>query len=511
MGSADFNDTLEHQPLLVRLDSNTQIQNLSSEAIEEFLGDRPIALKWWSKLVLWESRLLWLLSGSSIVVSIFNYMLSFVTLMFTGHLGSLELAGASLASVGIQGLAYGIMLGMASAVQTVCGQAYGAKKLGAMSIILQRAVILHIGAAVILSFLYWFSGDFLKAIGQSDSIADKGQVFSRGLIPQLYAFTISCPMQRFLQAQNIVNPLAYMSVGVFLFHILLTWIVVYVLDYGLLGAALSLSFSWWLLALLIGLYIIFSPTCKETWTGFSVKAFSGMWPYFKLTISSAVMLCLEIWYSQGLVLISGLLSNPTISLDSISICMNYLNWDMQFMLGLSTAASIRVSNELGASHPRVAKFSVFVVSGTSILISVIFCSIILVFRVVLSKLFTSDSEVIEAVSHLTPLLAISVFLNGIQPILSGVAIGSGWQAVVAYVNLGSYYFIGLTVGCVLGFKTSLGVDGIWWGMILGVLIQTATLIVLTARTNWQAEVEKAVVRIKRSAENDTLDQLVTDS
>ena len=37
-------------------------------------------------------------------------MLSFVTLMFTGHLGALELAGASIASVGIQGLAYGIMV-----------------------------------------------------------------------------------------------------------------------------------------------------------------------------------------------------------------------------------------------------------------------------------------------------------------------------------------------------------------------------------------------------------------
>jgi len=110
MGSVDFSDTLEHQPLLVGLDSQTQIKNLSSEAIEEFLEHRPIALRWWSKLVVWESRLLWLLSGSSIVVSIFNYMLSFVTLMFTGHLGSLELAGASLASVGIQGLAYGIMV-----------------------------------------------------------------------------------------------------------------------------------------------------------------------------------------------------------------------------------------------------------------------------------------------------------------------------------------------------------------------------------------------------------------
>lgn len=100
-----------YQPLLIRLDSHSHIPDLSSDAIEEFLEHgAPIALRWWPQLVAWESRLLWLLSGASIVVSIFNYMLSFVTLMFTGHLGSLELAGASIASVGIQGLAYGIMV-----------------------------------------------------------------------------------------------------------------------------------------------------------------------------------------------------------------------------------------------------------------------------------------------------------------------------------------------------------------------------------------------------------------
>ncbi|XP_041005786.1 protein DETOXIFICATION 41-like [Juglans microcarpa x Juglans regia] len=503
MGSA------EYQPLLLGLDSHARIPDLSSVAIEEFLEHRPVAKRWWPRLVGWESRLLWILSGASIIVSIFNYMLSFVTLAFAGHLGSLELAGASIASVGIQGLAYGIMLGMASAVQTVCGQAYGAKKYAAMGVICQRAIILHLGAAVLLTFLYWFSGPILVAIGQSASIAEEGQIFARGLIPQLYAFAISCPMQRFLQAQNIVNPLAFMSVGVFLVHILITWLAVYVLDYGLLGAALTLSFSWWLLVILNGLYILLSPSCKETWTGFSIKAFKGIWPYFKLTVASAVMLCLEIWYNQGLVLISGLLPNPTISLDSISICMNYLNWDMQFMLGLSAAASVRVSNELGAGHPRVAKFSVLVVNGTSILISIVFTIIVLVFKVGLSKLFTTDTEVIEAVSELTPLLAISVFLNGIQPILSGVAIGSGWQGVVAYVNLATYYIIGLPIGCVLGFKTSLGVAGIWWGMIIGVLLQTITLIILTARTNWDAEVQKAADRLKKSADEDALD-LVSD-
>ncbi|KAH9626519.1 hypothetical protein KSS87_010756 [Heliosperma pusillum] len=364
---------------------------------------------------------------------------------------------------------------MASAVQTVCGQAYGAKKFSSMGIILQRAIILHLGAAVALTFIYCYSGLILKAIGQSTSISEQGHIFALGLVPQLYAFAISCPMQRFLQAQNIVNPLAYMSVGVFAFHTLLTWLVIYVFDYGLIGAALTLSFSWWVLVILNAVYILFSPRCKDTWTGFSVRAFSGIWPYLKLTLASAVMLCMYYW-----------------------------NWDMQFMLGLAAAASVRVSNELGAGHPMVARFSVMVVNGTSIVISIVFSVVVLVFKVWLSKAFTTDSVVIESVSSLFPLLAISILLNGIQPILSGVAIGSGWQALVAYVNLASYYIIGLPIGCVLGFKTGLGVAGIWWGMIVGVFIQTVTLIILTARTNWNAEVQKAIERLRKSANEETV-------
>nr|XP_011471083.1 PREDICTED: uncharacterized protein LOC105353530 [Fragaria vesca subsp. vesca] len=36
--------------------------------------------------------------------------------------------------------------------------------------------------------------------------------------------------------------------------------------------------------------------------------------------------------------------------------------------------------------------------------------------------------VAAAVSDLTPLLALTLLLNGVQPVLSGVAVGYGWQA-----------------------------------------------------------------------------------
>lgn len=82
----------------------------------------------------------------------------------------------------------------------------------------------------------------LRAMGQSSDIAQEGQTFARGIMLQLYAMALSYPMQRFLQAQNIVIPLACMVIGVFCLHILLSWVVIFVLGYGLFGAALTLSF-----------------------------------------------------------------------------------------------------------------------------------------------------------------------------------------------------------------------------------------------------------------------------
>jgi len=39
-----------------------------------------------------------------------------------------------------------------------------------------------------------------------------------------------------------------------------------------------------------------------------------------------------------------------------------------------------------------------------------------------------------------------------------VAVGCGWQATVAYINVGCYYLIGIPLGCILGFKFGLGVQ-----------------------------------------------------
>ncbi|KAH1248087.1 Protein DETOXIFICATION 40 [Glycine soja] len=444
-----------------------------------------------------ELKFLFHLAAPAVIVYLINYVMSMSTQIFSGHLGNLELAAASLGNTGIQVFAYGLMLGMGSAVETLCGQAYGAKKFNMLGIYLQRSTVLLTLAGILLTIIYIFSEPILIFLGESPRIASAAALFVYGLIPQIFAYAINFPIQKFLQAQSIVAPSAYISAATLLFHLVLSYVVVYKVGLGLLGASLVLSVSWWIIVIAQFVYIVKSERCKHTWRGFSFQAFSGLAEFFKLSAASAVMLCLETWYFQILVLLAGLLPHPELALDSLSICTTFSGWVFMISVGFNAAASVRVSNELGARNPKSASFSVMVVTLISFIISVIVALVVLAIRDIISYAFTDGEEVAAAVSDLCPLLALSIVLNGIQPVLSGVAVGCGWQTFVAYVNVGCYYGIGIPLGSVLGFYFKLSAKGIWLGMLGGTVLQTIILVWVTFRTDWNNEVEEAAKRLNK--------------
>ncbi|XP_027170643.1 protein DETOXIFICATION 40-like [Coffea eugenioides] len=480
------------QPLLPR--TNTQI----STELEEILCDNEQPLLQRYRAATWiEMKLLFHLAAPAVIVYMINYLMSMSTQIFSGHLGNLELAAASLGNSGIQIFAYGLMLGMGSAVETLCGQAFGAKKYEMLGIYLQRSTVLLSLTGVLLTIIYVFSKPILIFLGQSPDIASAAALFVYGLIPQIFGYAVNFPIQKFMQAQSIVQPSAYISTATLVLHLVLSWLAVYKIGLGLLGASLVLSISWWIIVIGQFIYIVKSEKCKRTWTGFTLQAFSGLWGFFKLSAASAVMLCLEAWYFQILVLLAGLLPNPELALDALSICTTIAGWVFMISIGFNAAASVRVSNELGAGHPKSAAFSVAVVNVASFIISVIAAVIILALRRVMSYAFTEGEVVADAVSDLSPLLAFTVVLNGIQPVLSGVAVGCGWQTFVACVNVGCYYLVGVPLGSVLGFYFQLGAKGLWSGMLGGTIMQTIILLWVTIRTDWIKEVEAALRRLDK--------------
>ncbi|CAN1232444.1 Protein DETOXIFICATION 40 [Linum perenne] len=475
-----------------------------SNELETVLSDTTMSFGDRFKKASWiESKLLFYLAAPAVIVYMINYLMSMSTQIFAGHLGNLELAAASLGNTGIQVFAYGLMLGMGSAVETLCGQAYGAQKYKMLGVYLQRSTVLLTLTGLLLTVMYIFSKPILIFLGESPEIASAAAVFVYGLIPQIFAYAVNFPIQKYLQAQSIVAPSAYISVFTLGIHVVLSYVAIYKLEMGLLGASLVLSFSWWIVVAAQFVYIVKSSRCRYTWDGFSSQAFVGLGSFFKLSAASAVMLCLETWYFQILVLIAGLLPDPELALDSLSVCMTISGWVFMISVGFNAAASVRVSNELGAGHPKSASFSVKMVTAMSFVIAVISAVLIMAFRNVISYIFTDGETVAAAVSDLCPLLAVTLVLNGIQPVLSGkglgigVAVGCGWQAFVAYVNVGCYYVIGVPLGVFFGFYLDFGAKGIWAGMIGGTALQTVILLWVTLRTDWEKEVEESLNRLNK--------------
>ncbi|CAL5072468.1 unnamed protein product [Urochloa decumbens] len=467
--------------------------------LEAILADAssPWARRAWRGAAV-ELPLLLRVALPAVFVYMINYAMSMSTQIVCGHLGNLELAAASLGNTGIQTFAYGLMLGMGSAVETLCGQAYGAHKHSMLGVYLQRSTVLLMATGVPLAVIYAFSERVLVFLGEPERIAKAAAVFVYGLIPQIFAYAANFPIQKFLQAQSIVAPSAYISTATLALHLALSWVAVYRLGLGLLGASLVLSLSWWVIVAAQFAYIVASPRCRDTWTGFTTQAFSGLGSFFKLSAASAVMLCLETWYFQVLVLIAGMLKNPELSLDSLSICLTIHGWVFMIAVGFNAAASVRVGNELGAGNPRAAAFSVVVVTSLSLVVAAACAVAVLCLRDQLSYFFTGGEAVARAVSDLCPLLAVTLVLNGVQPVLSGVAVGCGWQAFVAYVNVGCYYVVGVPLGVFLGFYLDLGAKGVWSGMVIGgTLMQTLILLWVTFRTDWNKEVEKARARLDK--------------
>ncbi|XP_026416984.1 protein DETOXIFICATION 33-like [Papaver somniferum] len=268
-------------------------------------------------------------------------------------------------------------------------------------------------------------------------------------------YALNSPMQRFLQAQSKVIPLAWISFLVLVIHVPLSWFCV--MRWGLVGAAASLNFSWVLVVILQYAYIV-SRSCNDCWSGFSWLAFTELLDFLWLSLASAVMLCLEYWTLMVLLVFAGVLKNAAVKVDAAAICLNIEGWIFMFPLGYLVATSVRVSNALGSGNAAAAKFSVWVTVSNALVTQSVFAILLFITRNDFPKLFTDDKIVIKEVSALAVFLCISILLCAILPVLSGMAIGAGWQAVVAYVNSITYYLIGLPIGVFMGFKLDWGLE-----------------------------------------------------
>ncbi|KAI8536345.1 hypothetical protein RHMOL_Rhmol10G0250000 [Rhododendron molle] len=151
-----------------------------------------------------ESKKLWHIVGPSMFSRLTTYSMFVITQGFAGHLGDHELAAVSIASNVVVGFNFGLLvllfslLGMASALETLCGQAFGAKKYHMLGIYMQRSWIVLFICCILLLPLYLFASPILKLLGQPSNIAELSGVVSLWMIPLHFSYAFQFPLHRFL-------------------------------------------------------------------------------------------------------------------------------------------------------------------------------------------------------------------------------------------------------------------------------------------------------------------------
>lgn len=178
---------------------------------------------------------------------------------------------------------------MASALDTLCGQSYGAKQHHMLGIHTQRAMLSLMIVSILLAFIWANTRSILIFLGQDPEISAEAGKYAQLMVPSLFAYALLQCLNRFLQTQNIVFPMMFSSGVTTLLHLIGCWILVFKSGLGSRGAAIANSISYWVNVLILALYVKFSPSCANTWTGFSKDALHNIPSFLRLAIPSAVM------------------------------------------------------------------------------------------------------------------------------------------------------------------------------------------------------------------------------
>ncbi|XP_055961828.1 protein DETOXIFICATION 12-like [Mercurialis annua] len=386
---------------------------------------------------------------------------------------------------------FSLLLGMSSALETLCGQAYGAEQYQKLGILTQTAIFSLILVCIPISIIWIFMGKVLVSIGQDPIISYAAGKFILWLLPALFGHAILQPLIRYFQMQSLIKPMLISSCITLCFHIPVCWVLVFKSGLENVGAALAMCISIWVNVIVLGLFMKYSSACDETRAPISMELFHGIGEFFRFAIPSAAMACLEWWTFELVILLSGLLPNPQLETSVLSVCLATLNTLYAIPFGFGAAVSTRVSNELGAGKPQAAQIAVYVVMFLVVVQTTIVSSALFASRRVFGYIFSNEKEVVDYVTTISPLVCLSFAMSSLEAVLSGIARGSGWQHIGAYVNLGAFYVFGIPVAAFLGFGLKLRGVGLWVGVQVGAFVQVLLLSIVTGCVNWEKQARNA--------------------
>ncbi|PNW75024.1 hypothetical protein CHLRE_12g499700v5 [Chlamydomonas reinhardtii] len=454
---------------------------------------------------LWKDvRKISLLAGPILAQYVIAHSSHMIDTSFVGHLEdpallSAMVLGGSLAMA----TGYHVMCGLASASETLSGQAAGAKNPAALAATLQRSLAVCTAAAVPITALWVNAEPILTALGQSPEIASGAARYLLLTLPALYSYMVFDCVDKHLLAQGVVTPGVAITAAATALTPLYCWYFVNHLDMGLDGAAyayvcsqltstaLSLGYLAWRARSTAG-----SPEAVPLAP--TRAALTNWVPYLALAVPATLMACMEGWAVEVLIFLSGKLDNADVAVGVTGLCLQFSTLVWLSAASISSATATRIANALGRGDAAGAKRLTYTSLGMAAVTQTTIGLAAFAYREPLVQLMTSSEDVLALAATVLPVLAICFVFDGQNAVLSSVLRGAGRQWFGAGCNLVGWWGVGVPLAYYLALHTDLGVAGLWGGFATASALQAVVQWAVVMRLDWEGEVQRAAEMLRAS-------------
>jgi MATE family multidrug resistance protein len=371
----------------------------------------------------------------------------------------------------------GLLLGM----DTFVAHAFGREDLDDARHSLLNGLFLAIALTPVLMIAISFWPALMQRFGISAELVEPMRPYLRavnwGTLPLLAYFAL----RRYLQAVNVAHPIMFALISANLVNAIGNWVLIYghfgFRAMGVTGSGWSTCWAriYMVLCLAFTLFWVESKRLRRGWLSTVRVDIRRMSALLKLGAPAATQILCEIGaFSAATALCARL---GPIALAGHEIALNCAALTFMVPLGISSAAAVRVGQQLGRRDPggarRAGWSAIFIGVGFMACSGAVFVSA----PSLIARLFTPDRAVIRVGAKLLLVAAAFQLFDGLQTVATGALRGAGDTRTPMLANFIAYWLMGLPLGCVLCFGLGWGAVGIWIGLCGGLIIIGSALLI----------------------------------
>ena len=366
-----------------------------------------------------------------------------------------------------------------------------------VSLLFRRTCILLLMLYIPILAMWWNASKILYMLGQETELGVGVQRFMRILALGAPGYILFETTKKFCQVQGAMHAATITLCITSPFNAIMNYL--FIRKYGLNGAAIATSISYWLSFLIL---VQYSRTCKpkKCWipvTAIALCDIPAALQLLRLIIPGFFMVATEWWAFEIVALAAGRLASPALSAQSVIMTVDQILTTLPF--GLGVAASMRIGHLLGRGDNAANVKALLTSTRAATLVSTIegLCVLacLMVGRKGIASLFSDDVPTIIHVAKVMPLVAAFQIFDGWAGVCGGVLRGVGRQETGAIINLVAYYGMALPLGIYLAFQANQGLQGLWCGQVLALfLVGAGELTLVNFAISWKREAGMAAER-----------------